>query len=109
MILSVPFYSYHFVRTILSIPFCPMTFCPYTISSIPFCPYHFVHYHFVIDPCDTRQCKAAIAAMPLVIKLLLLGEGIVVKINKRKRTDRDRKTGRPTVAAAELLIASLTS
>src|SRR6218665_208124 len=24
---------YHFVCTILSIPFCPMTFCPYTILS----------------------------------------------------------------------------
>src|SRR6218665_3676498 len=53
MILSAPFYSYHFARTILSIPFCPMTFCPYAILSIPFCPipfcpmtfcpYHFVH------------------------------------------------------------------
>src|SRR6218665_2939639 len=38
---------YHFVRTILSIPFCPMPFCPCTILSIPFCPYHFVCYHFV--------------------------------------------------------------
>src|SRR6218665_4163039 len=53
MILSVPFYSYHFVRTILSIPFCPMTidtFCPYATLSIPFCPYHFVRYHFVLEP-----------------------------------------------------------
>src|SRR6218665_1400632 len=33
---------YHFVRTILSIPFCPIPFCPCTILSIPFCPYHFV-------------------------------------------------------------------
>ena len=31
---------YHFVRSILSIPFCPM----------PFCPYHFVRYHFVWSP-----------------------------------------------------------
>src|SRR6218665_531208 len=53
---------YHFVRTtlsiplcpipfcpytILSIPLCPIPFCPYTILSIPFCPYHFVLYHFV--------------------------------------------------------------
>jgi len=44
---------------------------------------------------DTRQCTAAIAAMPLVVKLLLLGEGIVVKVNKRNRRDRDRKTDRP--------------
>src|SRR6218665_856602 len=51
---------YHFVRTILSIPFCPIPFCPYTILSIPFCPYtilsipfcpyHFVRYHFVRSP-----------------------------------------------------------
>src|SRR6218665_961620 len=41
---------YHFIRTILSIPFCPMPFCPYTILSIPFCPYHFVRYHFVRSP-----------------------------------------------------------
>src|SRR6218665_1680576 len=54
---------YHFVHTILSVPFCPIPFCPYTILSvyhfvripfcpytilsIPFCPYHFVRYHFV--------------------------------------------------------------
>src|SRR6218665_275770 len=47
MILSISFYSYHFVRAILSIPFCPMIFCPYTIFSIciilsvPFCPLPF--------------------------------------------------------------------
>src|SRR6218665_1142653 len=49
MTLSVIFYPYHFVRAILSIPFCPMPFCPYTILSIPFCPYHFVRYHFVLE------------------------------------------------------------
>src|SRR6218665_3996972 len=43
------FCPYHFVHTILSIyhfvcililsvPFCPILFCPYTILSIPFCP-----------------------------------------------------------------------
>src|SRR6218665_286964 len=41
---------YHFVHTILFIPFCPIPFCPYTILSIPFCPYHFVRYHFVRSP-----------------------------------------------------------
>src|SRR6218665_1617074 len=41
---------YHFVHTILSVPFCPIPFCPYTILSIPFCPYHFVRYHFVRSP-----------------------------------------------------------
>src|SRR6218665_2501446 len=43
---------YHFVRTILSIPLCPIPFCPYTILSIPFCPYHFVPYHFVRSPTE---------------------------------------------------------
>src|SRR6218665_2513645 len=41
---------YHFVHTLLSVPFCPIPFCPYTILSIPFCPYHFVRYHFVRSP-----------------------------------------------------------
>src|SRR6218665_1382944 len=41
---SIIFYPYHFVRTILSIPFCP----------IPFCPYHFVPYHFVLKPSYTH-------------------------------------------------------
>src|SRR6218665_3074466 len=41
MTLSVIFYPYHFARAILSIPFCPMPFCPYTILSIPFCPLPF--------------------------------------------------------------------
>src|SRR6218665_32596 len=50
MTLSVIFYPYHCVRAILSIPFCPMPFCPYTILSIPFCPCHFVRYHFVLEP-----------------------------------------------------------
>src|SRR6218665_2211723 len=50
MTLSVIFYPYHFVRAILSIAFCPMPFCPYTILSILFCPYHFVRYHFVLEP-----------------------------------------------------------
>src|SRR6218665_882746 len=50
MILLVRSYPYHFVRTILSVPFCPIPFCPYTILSIPFCQYHFVRYHFVLGP-----------------------------------------------------------
>src|SRR6218665_1116099 len=60
MTLSGIFYPYHFVRTILPMPFCPISFCPYTILSIPFCPYHFVRipfcpchfvrYHFVRSP-----------------------------------------------------------
>src|SRR6218665_1037977 len=49
MTLSIRFYAYHFVRAILSIPFCTMPFCPYTILSIPFCSYHFVRYHFVLE------------------------------------------------------------
>src|SRR6218665_2872827 len=50
MILLVKSYPYHFVRTILSVPLCPIPFWPYTILSIPFCPYHFVRYHFVLEP-----------------------------------------------------------
>src|SRR6218665_203433 len=50
MILLLKSYPYHFVYTILSVPFCPIPFCPYTILSIPFCPYHFVRYHFVLEP-----------------------------------------------------------
>src|SRR6218665_622582 len=50
MILLLKSYPYHFVRTILSVPFCPIPFCPYTILSISFCPYHFVRYHFVLEP-----------------------------------------------------------
>src|SRR6218665_3535044 len=50
MILLVKSYLYHFVHTILSVPLCPIPFCPYTILSIPFCPNHFVRYHFVLEP-----------------------------------------------------------
>jgi len=42
--------GYHFVRTILSIPFCPITFCQYTILS----PYHFVHTIPVTPVCTYR-------------------------------------------------------
>ena len=49
---------------------------------------------------DTRQCTAAIAVMPLAVKLLLLGEGIVVIVSKRKRTDRDRQTDRQLLLLA---------
>jgi len=48
---------------------------------------------------NTRQRTAAVAAMPLVVKLLLVGDD-VVKVNIRKRTDQNRKADRPTVAAA---------
>src|SRR6218665_3865372 len=41
---------------------------------------------------NTLQCTAAVAAMPLVLKLLLLREGIIGKFNKRKRTDKHRQT-----------------
>src|SRR6218665_3209345 len=44
---------YHFVHTILSVPFCPIPFCLYTILSVLFCPYHFVRYHFVRSPFHT--------------------------------------------------------
>src|SRR6218665_583229 len=67
-ILSIPFCPIPFCPfTILSIPFCPIPFCPFTILSIPFCPYHFVQYHFVrlpfcprtIHTCHARDYKHA--------------------------------------------------
>src|SRR6218665_1732137 len=66
-------YPYHFVRAILSIPFCPMPFCPYTILSIPFCPYHFVRYHFVLEPYYSSFCDsvAAVSAGVFFIKRIL--------------------------------------
>src|SRR6218665_2401459 len=48
---------------------------------------------FPIAHCyNTRQCTAAIAAMPCVVLLLMLGEGIIGKLHKRNRTDRYRQT-----------------
>jgi len=42
---------------------------------------------------NTRQCTAAVAAMPSVVPLLLLGEDIVEKLKKRNRqTETDRQT-----------------
>jgi len=41
---------------------------------------------------NTCKSTAAVAAVPLVVKLLLLGVGIVGKVLKRKRTDPDRQT-----------------
>ena len=50
---------------------------------------------------NTRQCTVVIAAMPLIVKLLLLREEIVRKVHKRKRADRtERQTDRHAVAAA---------
>src|SRR6218665_1817727 len=48
---------------------------------------------FPIAHCyNTRQCTAAIAAMPWVVLLLLLGEGIIGKLKKRNRqTHTDRQ------------------
>src|SRR6218665_702796 len=37
----LPFCPYHFVHTILSIPYCPIPFCPYIVLSVPFCPLPF--------------------------------------------------------------------
>jgi len=41
---------------------------------------------------NTVQCAAAVAAMPSVVPLLLLGEGIIGKLKKRNRqTDTERQ------------------
>src|SRR6218665_3326521 len=74
--LFVIFYPYHFVRAILSIPFCPMPFCPYTILSIPFCPYHFVRYHFVLEPDEEMMVK----------HLLCLLENVQLACMKNKKS-----------------------
>src|SRR6218665_1576735 len=73
MTLFVIFYPCHFVRAILSIPFCPCT-----ILSIPFCPYHFVRYHFVLEPGvvihdsakPSRQCTEAAAKANKVLGMI---------------------------------------
>ena len=41
---------------------------------------------------NTCKCTAPVAAMPLVVELLLLREGMVGKVLKTKRTDKDRHT-----------------
>src|SRR6218665_2238966 len=65
MTLSAIFYPCHFVRTILSIPFCPIPFYPYTILSIPFCPYHCVRYHFVLEPWSALSYRGTSAKQTL--------------------------------------------
>ena len=51
---------------------------------------------------NTRQFTAAVAAVPSVVPLLVLGDGIIGKVCKRNSTplDRDRHTGNQIVAAA---------
>src|SRR6218665_2878221 len=57
MTLFVIFYSYHFVRTILSMPFCPIPFCPYTIlSNTILSVYHFVHTILSVPFCPLPFC-----------------------------------------------------
>src|SRR6218665_2186693 len=60
--LSVTFYPYHFVRSILSIPLCPIPFCPYTILSVPFCPLPFCprtgyRYCALVYRCFRNSCR----------------------------------------------------
>src|SRR6218665_1349131 len=40
---------------------------------------------------NTCQCTAAVAAMPLVVKLLLLGDGIVGQKKENRQTQTDRQ------------------
>src|SRR6218665_2078072 len=71
MILLLKSYPYHFVRTILSVSFCPIPFCPYTILSIPFCPYHFVRYHFVLEPVKANEsCCPCFGQRTIIIVLI---------------------------------------
>src|SRR6218665_2250272 len=72
MTLHIIFHPYHSVRTILSIPFCPIPFCPYTILSIPFRPYHFVQYHFVRIPfCPYHYVRTILSATILSGRLCM--------------------------------------
>ena len=48
--MSTTFCPRHHVHDILSMTFCPMTFCPHNILSATFCPWHFVRWHFVRPP-----------------------------------------------------------
>src|SRR6218665_1001670 len=68
---------YHFVHSILSVPFCPMPFCPYTILSIPFCPYHFIRYHFVRSPAEQYKRVGRTLPTPRQITLLFCTEAII--------------------------------
>src|SRR6218665_1361284 len=57
MILLLKSYPYHFVRTILSVPFCPIPFCPYTIlSNTILSVYHFVHTILSVPFCPLPFC-----------------------------------------------------
>src|SRR6218665_2655238 len=57
---------YHFVHTILSVPFCPIPFCPYTILSIPFCPLPFcpVTHDSTLDFLATEHSQHDIPKSP---------------------------------------------
>src|SRR6218665_1890012 len=63
MIVLLKSYTYHFIRTILSVPFCP-----YTILSIPFCRYHFLLEPYYSSFCDS---VAAVSAALFFIKQIL--------------------------------------
>ena len=41
---------------------------------------------------NNHQYTAAVAALPMAVTLLLLGEGIIGKVKKRNMTDRERPT-----------------
>src|SRR6218665_1392778 len=57
MILLLKSYPYRFVRTILSVPFCPIPFCPYTIlSNTILSVYHFVHTILSVPFCPLPFC-----------------------------------------------------
>src|SRR6218665_2654836 len=60
MTLFVIFYPCHVVRAILSVPFCPIPFCPYTILSVPFCPYHFVRTILSVPFCPLPFCPRTV-------------------------------------------------
>src|SRR6218665_1152730 len=53
---------------------------------------------------STSQCTGAVAEMPSVVPLLLLGEGIIGTLKKRNRqTETDRQTDRQTKRQLEAI------
>src|SRR6218665_1031617 len=108
MILLLKSYLYRFVRTILSVPFCPIPFCPYTILSIPFCPYHFVRYHFVLEPPALLPSVTVFFLTPLKLNLYywrLAGGDVCLMVDTFPLVTFCRLSPRPTGACLGLSLS----
>src|SRR6218665_508085 len=68
-------------------------------------------FHTATTPANAQlRLLQCLGSMPWVIQLLLLGEGIIGKLKKRNRTDRDRQTERQLLLLAQpiRLVAPMT-